>query len=309
MDLKGIVVKSTGSWFTVLTDEGTRTNCKIKGIFRQKGISSTNPVAVGDHVSFEIDTEGTGVINDIHERKNYIIRKATKLSKRSHIIASNVDCVYLVVTLIQPKTHLLFIDRFLVTTEAYHIPTEIIINKIDLYNAKLKLEMNQFVDLYQRAGYNCHPISAINNIGVEELKSKLKGKTNLLTGNSGVGKSTLINVIDPSLYLKVGDISAHHQRGIHTTTFAEMHQLSSGGFFIDTPGLKSFGTFDMEKEDLGHRFPEMRAKIGKCKFDNCQHINEPKCAVIQAVEKGEIAESRYNNYLNIYESDEVEGFK
>lgn len=274
-----------------------------------KDIHSTNPVAVGDKVTISIEDEGTALIEDIATRHNYIIRKATKLSKRSHIIAANIDCVYLMTTLISPKTHLLFVDRFLVTAEAYHIPAEIIINKTDLYNTRNHMEqLSTFTDIYQHAGYPCHPVSIYNTMDMTRIADLFKGKVNLIAGNSGVGKSSLINAMDPGFNIKTASISSKHQSGKHTTTFAEMYELNNGGFIIDSPGLKSFATFDLEKEDLSHRFPEMRRLLDDCKFDNCQHINEPQCAVIAAVEAGTIPTSRYKNYLDIYQSDELEGF-
>ena len=269
-----------------------------------KGIKSTNPVSVGDKVVYKTNDDGTGLITDILERKNYIIRKATKLSSRSHIIAANIDTAFLMITLALPRTPLLFIDRFLLIAEAYHIPAKLIINKMDIYDSALLEEMNDLMNIYENIGYECIKISALNNHNVDSLKDKMKGKINLIAGNSGVGKSTLINTIDPRLNLKVGEISASHQKGIHTTTFAEMHELVNGGFIIDTPGLKSFGVIDMEKEDLSHYFPEMRDLLHDCKYHNCRHINEPDCAVLEALNNGKIAESRYLNYLDIYDSDE-----
>ncbi len=306
--MEGIVIKSTGSWFTVRKPDGDKIECKIKGAFRLKGIDSSNPVAVGDHVDYELEEDGVGVISNIHERTNYIIRRATKLSARSHIIASNIDCAYLMVTISSPVTPLLFIDRFLVTAEAYHIPVEILINKTDLIEKDQKKELDKMIAIYESAGYKCQPISVLKNEGIAEIFKQLAGKVNLIAGNSGVGKSSLLNRLDPDWNLKIAEMSAH-DTGKHTTTFAEMYELKNETFVIDTPGLKSFGTYDLEKEELSHRFPEMRSRMKDCKFSNCLHINEPNCAVIEAVEKGEIAESRYKNYLNIYNSDETENYR
>ena len=308
LTLQGLVIKSTGSWFTVRKSDGGKIECKIKGAFRLKGIDSSNPVAVGDHVNYELTDDGVGVINNIHERTNYIIRRSTKLSARSHIIASNIDCTYLMVTVTSPVTPLLFIDRFLVTAEAYHIPVEILINKIDLLENEHAAELKKVVGTYESAGYKCHPISVLNDEGISKVFEQLAGKVNLIAGNSGVGKSSLLNKLDPDWALKVSEMSAR-DTGKHTTTFAEMYELKNGTFVIDTPGLKSFGTYDLEKEDLSHRFPEMRSRMDACKFSNCLHIHEPNCAVIIAVGKGEIAESRYKNYLNIYNSDETENYR
>jgi len=304
--LQGIVIKSTGSWYTVRQKNDSKTNCKIKGTFRIKGIKSTNPIAVGDRVIFDINNDKTGLITEILERKNYIIRKATKLSKRSHIIAANIDCAFLMVTLARPETTTLFMDRFLVMAEAYHIPVNIIFNKMDIYDEEIISEVNELIDIYTRVGYACYKASALKKQNIDTITDLMKDKVNLICGNSGVGKSTLINAIDPSLNLKVGRISSYHQKGTHTTTYAEMIELPNGGYIIDTPGLKSFGVYDLKKEELSHRFPEMRTLLDDCKFHNCQHINEPNCAVIEALKKGKIAELRYRNYLDIYNSEEDE---
>ena len=307
--MQGTVIKSTGSACLVRLDNGKRLSCTVRGNFRIKGIQSTNPVAVGDIVTISKQKDDSAQVDEIAERTNYIIRKATKLSKRSHIIAANMDRVFLMVTLTNPKTHLLFIDRFLVTAEAYHIPAEILINKTDLCDSPaLQDDLNTIIKIYEHAGYPCHAISVFNNKDVARAAALFKGKVSLVAGNSGVGKSSLINAMDPRFDIKTASISKKHQSGKHTTTFAEMYELANGGFIIDTPGLKSFATYDLEKEDLSHRFPEMRNLIGQCKFDNCQHISEPKCAVIQAVETGQIPTSRYENYLNIYQGDELERF-
>ncbi len=305
--MQGVVIKSTGSWYTVLSQSGT-IECRIKGVFRIKGIKTTNPIAVGDNVDFEMEADGRGVIHAIDDRKNYIIRKSINLSKQSHILAANVDQAMLVVTLAFPRTSAGFIDRFLLTAEAYHIPTKIIFNKIDLFadDEKAMLDLNNFIAVYERIGYSCYKVSATEKIAIEELKKLTKGKTTLISGHSGVGKSTLVNAIDSNLDLKVGEISNAHNKGKHTTTFAEMHPLSYGGFIIDTPGIKELGLVDMEKEEIGDYFPEMHTIKNDCKFNNCIHLNEPKCAIISAVEKGEIALSRYNSYVSIISGEELD---
>ena len=308
-DIKnGVVIKSTGSWYTVRLTDGTTVDCKIKGSFRMKGIDSTNPVTVGDKVSFAQEQDGTGVINHIEKRDNYIIRRATNLSKRTHIIASNIDQALLVVTLQDPETPNMFIDRFLVTAEAYHIPATIIINKTDLYSGKLEDELNDFKAIYESAGYTMLEVSAVSKQNKEQFIELLKGKNSLVSGLSGVGKSTLINMVDKNLNLKVGEISDHHKSGKHTTTFAEMHELSFGGYIIDTPGIRSFGLADL-KEELAHRFPEIRKVMDDCQFNNCLHIKEPKCAVRSALEDGGISESRYNNYVLMMEGDEDDPYR
>lgn len=305
--MKGVVMKSTGSWYTVLSENGT-IECRIKGVFRIKGIKSTNPIAVGDNVDFEMEADGRGVIHSIDDRKNYIIRKSINLSKQSHILAANVDQAFLIVTLAFPRTSAGFIDRFLLTAEAYHIPTKIIFNKVDLFlnDEKRMKELNDFIAVYENIGYQCCKVSATENMDIEVLRALTKGKTTLFSGHSGVGKSTLVNAMDSNLDLKVGEISDAHDKGKHTTTFAEMHPLNYGGFIIDTPGIKELGLVDMEKEEISGYFPEMHAIKNDCKFNNCIHINEPKCAVIAAVEKGEIALSRYNSYVGIMNGEELD---
>ncbi len=306
--MKGVVIKSTGSWYNVLADDGTMVDCRIKGLFRIKGIKTTNPIAVGDRVAFDIEAEGKGVIHTIDDRKNYIIRKSINLSKQSHIIAANLDQALLIVTLALPRTSAGFIDRFLLTAEAYHIPTIIVFNKVDLFedNAEMMQELNAFIAIYEKIGYSCYKVSATKNKEIEVLRKLTKDKTTLVSGHSGVGKSTLVNAMDNKLDLRVGEISDVHFKGKHTTTFAEMHPLSFGGFIIDTPGIKELGLVDMEKEEIADYFPEMRALRNSCKFNNCMHINEPKCAVLAAVENGEIAQSRYNSYLGIINGEEME---
>ncbi len=306
--MNGVVIKSTGSWYSILADDGTAVECRIKGVFRIKGIKTTNPVAVGDRVAFEMEADGRGVIHAIEDRKNYIIRKSINLSKQSHIIAANMDQAFLIVTLALPRTSAGFIDRFLLTAEAYHIPTTIIFNKTDLFEDEpdLMLELNDFVAVYQKIGYPCYKVSAVKQSDIDILKELTKDKITMVSGHSGVGKSTLVNAMDAKLHLKTGEISDSHFKGKHTTTFAEMHPLSYGGFIIDTPGIKELGLVDMEKEEITDYFPEMHAIKDQCKFNNCLHINEPKCAVIAAVERGEIAQSRYNSYLGIMSGEELD---
>lgn len=305
MELKnGVVVRSTGSWYTVRVGKNELFEVRIKGKFRNKGIKTTNPIAVGDKVVFELHENGDGVINEIKPRVNYIIRKSVNLSKQAHIIASNIDQALLVVTIASPSTSTGFIDRFLITAEAYHIRVSIIFNKIDVYSEEEVLKLNELKSVYQNIGYHCLEISALNNLGVNEVKKIMKDKTTLLSGHSGVGKSTLVNAIDSNLNLKTASVSDSHNKGKHTTTFAEMFELEMGGFLIDTPGIKGFGLVEFQKADLSHYFVEFRAYIHDCKFNNCQHINEPKCAVLAAVEKGEIATFRYKNYLMIWNEDE-----
>jgi ribosome biogenesis GTPase / thiamine phosphate phosphatase len=306
--MNGVVIKSTGSWYNVLTKNEGIIDCRIKGKFRIQGIKTTNPIAVGDNVEFELEDDGRGVIHKIEERKNYIIRKSINLSKQSHIIAANVDQAFLIVTLALPRTSAGFIDRFLLTAEAYHIPTNIIFNKADLFenDKDLLKELNDFMAIYEKIGYKCYKVSATEKKDIQILRDITKDKITLISGHSGVGKSTLVNAMDDSLNLKIGEISDAHFKGKHTTTFAEMHPLKYGGFIIDTPGIKELGLVDMEKEEISNYFPEMRALKNQCKFNNCLHINEPKCAVIAAVERGEIAVSRYNSYLGIMSGEELD---
>ncbi len=300
----GTVYKSTGSWYKV-KHEGEWYECKIRGKFRQDGIRSTNPIAVGDIVDFTVqENDGTGYISHIHDRKNYIVRKSTNLSKKSHIIAANIDLALLVITLAEPRTELRFIDRFLVTAQAYKIPINIIFNKIDLHDSEADLDLQAMASLYQDIGYECFAVSSTEKTGVEEIREHLKGKTCVFAGNSGVGKSTLINAIDSQLNLKIGEISASHFKGKHTTTYAEMFEITSGGTIIDTPGVKSFGMLDMEKEEISHYFPEMFALLDNCKFYNCTHTHEPGCAVKAAVEENIISPTRYDSYLQILEGDD-----
>ncbi len=302
--MEGIVIKSTGSWFTVMARDGSFAECKLKGNFRMKGIKTTNPIAVGDKVAFIPDKdENAGLITKIFPRHNHIIRKATNLSKLSHIIAANIDQALLVASLYQPRTSVGFIDRFLVTAEAYHIPATLVFNKTDLYDEKLFVKLDETINIYRAAGYPCFSVSARTGENVETLKAGIKDKINLFSGISGVGKSALINAIEPGLALRTGIISDYHKKGKHTTTFPEMHPLSFGGFIIDTPGIREFGLVDFRKEEIAERFPEMRMFMHDCQFSNCSHIHEPHCAVKDAVEKGEIPSSRYESYLRIYKDD------
>jgi ribosome biogenesis GTPase len=304
--MKGIVIKSTGSWYQVLNEAKIIWDCRIKGKFRLSGIKSTNPIAVGDYVEFDKEGDNKGIITKIEERKNYIIRKSINLSKQSHIIAANIDQAFLVVTLALPRTSSGFIDRFLLTAEAYHIPVKIIFNKVDLFEDEaIMKELDEFIAIYQKIGYECFKVSAAKKQNIDILRNLTKDKTSLIAGHSGVGKSALVNAIDNSLVLKTGSISEAHLKGKHTTTFAEMHPLQHGGFIIDTPGIKELGLVDMNKEEISNYFVEMRALRNECKFNNCLHMNEPKCAVIAAVEKGEIEASRYQNYISIMNGEEL----
>lgn len=290
-------------------------DCRIRGKLRLAGIKSTNPIAVGDEIEFDLEESKNdddiqiGVIKKILPRKNYIIRKSINLSKRSHILAANIDCVYLIVTLVSPQTQTGFIDRFLVTAEAYHIPVTLLFNKIDLYNAE-ELDHLEFTkSIYENAGYRCLTISAKQASSVSFLKEEIKGKKVMFGGHSGVGKSTLVNTLDENLSLKTAQISKSHSSGLHTTTFAEMFELATGGFIIDTPGIRAFGLIDFDKKELSHYFPEMLELLPECKFNNCQHLNEPKCAIRKAFVADEIAASRYMNYVKMMEEDQEESFR
>ncbi len=300
--MEGVVVRATGSWYEVLA-EGQRYNCRIRGRLRLKGTRSTSPVVVGDVVQFEADTEENYVISEITPRRNYIIRRASNLSKESHIIAANIDRAILVATLFSPTTATEFIDRFLVTCEAYKIPATIILAKVDLAQREREA-MEEFIATYNSAGYEVVEVSATQGIGLERVKELLQGHTTLISGNSGVGKSTLIGAIEPDIEIKIGEISSSHHKGKHTTTFSTIYPLSIGGYIIDTPGIKGFGLLDIDDDELWHYYPEMMKYGTECQFYNCTHTHEPKCAVVRAVESGEIAYSRYESYLKILDEDE-----
>lgn len=298
--MRAIVIKNTGSWYTVQTDQGSILQCKIKGNFRLKGIRTTNPIAVGDHVEVVENNEGTAFIHTIHPRQNYIIRRASNLSKQSHILAANIDLAILLVTVNYPITTTIFIDRFLATAEAYRIPVQIVFNKIDRLTTNEDVEnLEDLMTLYQTIGYPCTKISAKTGEGVDALRSKLSNKTILLSGHSGVGKSTLINSLVPEANLRTAAISEYHNTGTHTTTFSEMIPLNNGGWLIDTPGIKGFGTIEMCGAEVAHYFPDIFKYVGFCKYGNCTHTHEPTCAVIEAVENQELSLSRYKSYLSI----------
>lgn len=303
----GIVYKSTGSWYTVKAEDGTFYECRIKGKFRIQGIKSTNPIAVGDVVQFEIEQLGddmVGTISAIEERKNYIIRKSVNLSKQTHIIAANLDQVFLLVTLNNPKTYPVFVDRFLATAEAYDVPVVLLFNKVDTYNQDEMLEVKYLAALYRNIGYECIGISAITGKNVDMVKELMTGKTSMFAGNSGAGKSTLINTLEPNLNLRTKKISEQHLHGQHTTTFAEMYDLGFDAKIIDTPGIKGFGIVDMEKEEIGDYFREFFKLKINCKFNNCLHLDEPKCAVKEALDNDEIAWSRYKSYVQMITGEE-----
>ncbi len=303
----GVVYKSTGSWYTVKTENGKFFECRIKGKFRIQGIKSTNPIAVGDVVEFKIEQLGDDTVGTIHridDRKNYIIRKSVNLSKQTHIIATNLDQVFLLVTLNNPTTYTIFIDRFLATAEAYDIPAILLFNKIDTYDQEELTEVKYLAGLYRDVGYTCIGISAKKRQHVDKVKELMIGKTSMFAGHSGAGKSTLVNALEPELELKTAKISEQHLQGQHTTTFAEMYDLSFGAKIIDTPGIKGFGIVDMEKEEIGDYFPEFFALKGECKFNNCLHLDEPQCAVKEALEKEEVAWSRYRSYVQMITGEE-----
>ena len=299
--MRGLVTKNTGSGYWVRLDNGKTLLCKVKGNFRLKGIRTTNPVAVGDYVKVEEVGGGVAYIKEIEERKNYIIRKASNLSKESHILASNLSQTLLVVTIAHPQTNLVFIDRFLATAEAYRVPAILVFNKIDLYNEEEQELLDAVINLYETIGYKCLKVSATTGEGIEALRGELEGETTLLSGNSGVGKSSIINAIIPDANLRTGNISSSHGTGMHTTTFSEMFDLPTSGAVIDTPGIKGFGTIDFKEAEVSHYFPEIFKESADCRFGNCTHRNEPGCAVLKALEEQRISQSRYASYLSILE--------
>ena len=308
--MRGLIIRNTGSWYTVRTDDCGLFDCKVKGTFRLKGIRSTNPVAVGDVVTITPGADGqTALIDGIEDRRNYIIRRASNLSKQSHIIAANVDMAALIVTIAHPETSTTFIDRFLASAEAYRVPVLIVFNKTDLYDDAERGQMQRLVSLYQDIGYRCVTCSAETGDGIDELRAELQGQTTLLSGNSGVGKSTLLNLLVPDADAKTAEISAAHDSGMHTTTFSQMFFLPQGGALIDTPGIKGFGTFDMEREEVSHYFREIFQASAECRFGNCTHTHEPGCAVLQAVAEGSIAESRFNSYLSMLEDKDEDKYR
>lgn len=311
MSERGLVLKSTGKWYTVELQDGSRVSCRIRGKLRLEGLKTTNPIAVGDQVFLNdsVDDEGNRMIEDYEKRSNSIVRKSTNLSKQSQILAANVDKAYLLITIHSPVTHLAFIDRFLVSAESYRIPTTLLFNKIDLCSEDDLEYVDALIDMYARIGYASHKISANDPGAIAFLRNEIIGKQVMISGHSGVGKSTLVNALDASLDLKIGEISKAHRQGKHTTTFAEMHKLASGGYIIDTPGIRAFGVIDLEKSVMSHYFPEMRERMSECKFHNCQHMNEPHCAIKQAVESGEIDESRYFTYQQLMDEDENEHYR
>jgi len=301
---KGVVLKSTGSRYRVLYSEGDIINCSIKGKLRIEEFRTTNPIAVGDNILFEFDRKtNSGIITEVLDRKNWILRKATNLSKHSQIIAANIDQVFLMITIILPETQIEFIDRFLISAEAYRVPARIIINKTDLYGEEESSKMEYLVSMYNKIGYECIRLSLKELSNLEVLKDLMKGKTSLISGNSGVGKTTLLNAFNPLLNLKTAEISDYHKQGKHITTFPEMHQMPFGGFVIDTPGIRGFGVVDMERSEIYHFFREIFRISKMCRFNNCLHLDEPGCAVRTAVENGEIDFLRYRSYLNIMDGD------
>ncbi|MDR1112749.1 MAG: ribosome small subunit-dependent GTPase A [Bacteroidales bacterium] len=303
--MTGIVTKSTGSWCKVRTEEGIIIPCRLRGQFRIKGIKTTSPVVVGDHVTFSIGKDNSGYITHIEPRTNYIERKSTNLSKISHLIAANIDLAFLVITLKKPRTSLGFINRFLIATESYRIPVCLIFNKTDLYNTQETAVLSEWQELYESIGYQTLKTSVPNVMGIEKLKTLMHNKVSLLSGHSGTGKSALVNAIDPSFKLKIGAISGYHDKGMHTTTFAQMFSIPSGGDIIDTPGIKEFGLIQYSKTEIRDYFPEIRAYNNCCKFQNCLHIHEPECAVRKATEEGKISPSRYANYLAILQDEDL----
>lgn len=306
MTAKGTVIRSSGSVYGVRAVDGTFVECRVKGNFRLKGIRSTNPVAVGDNVVFDVREDGTAYIVEILERKNYIVRKASNLSKQSHILAANLDQCFLVVTISHPVTSTTFIDRFLASAEAYRVPVTLVFNKADLYDQSESEELEYLTALYKSIGYRSIVTSVLQGTGIEELKAEMNGKVSLFAGNSGVGKSSLVNAVAPQLEAKVGEISKIHDTGMHTTTYTEMFEIMPGSYIVDTPGVKGFGTYNMEAEEISHYFVEFFELSKECKYGNCTHTHEPGCAVLAALERGEIAPSRYQSYLSMLE-DKDEG--
>jgi ribosome biogenesis GTPase len=306
--MKGLVTKSTGSWYDVKNDQGDIMKCRIRGKFRIKGIKTTNPVAVGDWVEYiQEPNKDTGVITNIYPRKNYLLRRSINLSKQYQILAANIDQVFLTATIIQPETTTIFMDRILATAEAYNIPAVVLINKVDLLDTpELQKKKEELKSIYQKAGYPVLEVSAKTGMNLDTLKDLMKDKTSIFTGHSGAGKSSLINAIDPKLNLKVGDISTAHQQGKHTTTFAQMYDLDYGGHIIDTPGIRGFGVVDMKPDEIDHYFPDIFKYKQYCKFNDCKHINEPGCAVKPAVQSGDIPLSRYKSYLQLLEETEMD---
>lgn len=307
--MKGRVIKNTGNTYLVRTASGSDLVCKAKGNLRLKGIRSTSPVVVGDMVFMDVNRDGTAFITDIDERKNYIVRKASNLSKHAHILASNIDLALLCITVRYPETTTVFIDRFLVTAEAYSVPVVLVFNKIDLYNEEEKEYLQALTHLYSVIGYRCIKTSMITGEGVEEIREITRDEIILLAGHSGVGKSSIINALKKENVQKTGEISGYHHKGMHTTTYSEMIELDNGGFIIDTPGIKGFGTIDMMPAEVSHYFPEIFKMSEKCKFYNCMHLNEPECAVLKGVEEHYISESRYHSYLNILEDTGADKYR
>lgn len=307
--MEGLVIRNTGNIYQVRNAEGEDISCQVKGNFRLKGIRSTSPVVVGDRVQVDLNSDGSAYITDIEERKNYIIRRASNLSKHSHILAANIDQALLFYTLHSPVTTTVFIDRFMVTAEAYRVPVCIVFNKTDLYDEEDTSYLNALINLYTTIGYRCVKTSVLKKEGIDVLKDTTKNKITLLAGHSGVGKSSIINELQKEVSVKVGAISDHHHKGKHTTTFSEMIELKTGGFLIDTPGIKGFGTIDMTKSEVSHYFPEIFKISSKCRYNSCLHINEPDCAVIKAVDDHYISESRYRSYINIMEDIKDEKYR
>ncbi|MCG3166788.1 MAG: Small ribosomal subunit biogenesis GTPase RsgA [Bacteroidia bacterium] len=300
--MEAVITKSTGSWFTALTDDRQKIECRLRGNMRLQGSKSTNPVAVGDRVKLEFSDTGDAVIAEVLDRKNYIVRKSINLSKQTHVLAANIDLAIVIATIAEPRTSTGFIDRFLCTAEAYKIPGMVVFNKIDMLNKTQTASMKELMSIYENIGYKSLAVSATEGTNLDALKTVMKDKVSLISGHSGTGKSTLVNALDNNLNLRTGEISSVHLKGKHTTTFAEMFELEFGGFVIDTPGIKEFGLTGLEDEELAHYFPEMLERLSDCKYYNCKHVSEPGCAVKAAVEKGEISISRYSSYLGMLEN-------